>query len=799
VTVYSEADAMSMHTRASEQSFLIQSSDPTVMPYLSIDALIAVAKQSNCDCVHPGYGFLSENFDFASRCAAEGLHFIGPKADALVLFGDKVLARRHAISCDVPVVPGSEAPLSSGEEAKTLVRNSIGYPVMLKAAHGGGGRGMRVVEREEDIVDAFDACQREAMAAFGNDTVFVERLVRRARHVEVQILADAHGDIVHLFTRDCSVQLRNQKMVEVAPAPNLSPEMEKQMLADALKLAHGCGYINAGTVEFLVSPDTLEYFFIECNPRIQVEHTVTEQVTGVDLVEAQFEIGTGATLVSLGIEQSSLSTRGYAVQARIVAKGAGTIVAYKEPSGVGVRVDACCYANYTPPSDYDPLMAKVICWSTSPNFASAAARTARALEEFHIVGLPTNIPTLLAVLRHPEFPNARTSFLVDFPEVMNATQATPNGGLIQLYEQQMVLDTSKAATEIQEAPAGCAWICSPLQGRMTGLQIKEGDDVSVGSKIAILLSMKMEHEVASEFQGRVVSLQIVEGETVEQGQPILLLELSDAANASAAISAEKVDLTRIRPELQEVFDARASTEDAYRREHDPKFGRRLDARHTRGLRSARENVYDLVDEGTFNEYGRFVTAAQRLRRSEDNLMLETPADGLVTGIGCVNGEIFPPERSRTVVLAYDYTVRHYIHAELVGAAVDGLFWCFEARFVSPSFDILSHALHLSPLYLNTLVFVVCTKKSLVYYYSVLQVLAGTQGHFSHRKSDRMIGTFISHSITHCQLLFYFRLPWCCTRLVYPIIIASYYFCNSSRHGTCIYYIYIYIHIYIYIY
>lgn len=332
VGVYAPVDSLSLHTRFTSEKREIgavggSQSDP-VGAYLDVDALIQTAKASGCDCIHPGYGFLSESTPFAERCAAEGLTFIGPPAAALALFGDKIQARALAQSLDIPVVPGSADALSAPSEAVELAHD-LGYPVMLKVSLGGGGRGMRTVAADEEMDEAFERCRSEGTAAFGDGSVFVEKLIDRPRHIEVQILADSHGNVVHLHERDCSVQLRNQKVVEVAPAPALDDALREKILADAIKLVQAASYVNAGTVEFLVSPETGEHFFIECNPRIQVEHTVTEQVTGIDIVEAQFHIASGATLASLDLcDQQAVGTpRGYAIQARVVAQSAGTITA----------------------------------------------------------------------------------------------------------------------------------------------------------------------------------------------------------------------------------------------------------------------------------------------------------------------------------------------------------------------------------------------------------------------------------------------------------------------------------------
>ena len=413
VSVHSPADVRALHTRISTETRLIGAghADP-VQPYLDIPALIAAAVEAGCDCVHPGYGFLSESAAFAKACAAAGLTFIGPPPEALTLFGDKTRARALAAHAGVPIVPGSGAALASEADAIEAAR-TIGYPLMLKAVAGGGGRGMRRLHAQDELSDAFARCRGEAQAAFGDGALFLERLIERPRHIEVQVLADATGAVTHLWDRDCSVQLRNQKVVEIAPAAGLVAALRARMLKDALKLARAAGFCNVGTVEFLYSPEMAQYFFIECNPRIQVEHTVTEEVTGIDLVEVQFRIAAGETLADLGLSEPP-PARGFAVQARVVATGAGTMTGYREPAGPGVRVDSCGYLGYAPPAQFDPLFAKVIARSNSSRtLASALERCGRALAEFQVAGLPTNLGHLQAIVADPALAaaDARTTLL----------------------------------------------------------------------------------------------------------------------------------------------------------------------------------------------------------------------------------------------------------------------------------------------------------------------------------------------------------------------------------------------------
>ena len=421
VSIHPPADRLALHTTATTTSHELAangSNDP-VAAYLDVDAVLAAAAATGCDCVHPGYGFLAERADVARRCAEAGLTFIGPSPEALGLFGDKVQARGLAASLGIPVVPGSDSTVATPGAAREAA-DAIGYPVMLKAAAGGGGRGLRAVSGPDELAEAFARCQSEAEAAFGDGSVFVERLVNRPRHIEVQVLADDDGNVIHLHERDCSVQVRNQKVIEMAPAPNLDPAVREALVADAVRLAAGAGLRNAATVEFLVSPEEGRHYFIECNPRIQVEHTVTEVVTGIDLVETQFHLAGGASLASLGLgaQADVPPPRGFAVQARVVATGPGTITGYKEPSGPGVRVDAAGYAGYNPPPQFDPLLAKVIGWSGSVvTLASALDRTARAIDEFQLGGLPTNLGQLRTLLDHEAVRagDARTSLLSEEP------------------------------------------------------------------------------------------------------------------------------------------------------------------------------------------------------------------------------------------------------------------------------------------------------------------------------------------------------------------------------------------------
>lgn len=617
VGVYAPADALSLHTRFMTESREIdgqagKKGDP-VGSYLDAEALIRTAKASGCDGVHPGYGFLSENAAFAEQCASEGLTFIGPTPAALSLFGDKIRARALAQSLDIPVVPGSAQPLTSSDEAGELARD-LGYPVMLKASAGGGGRGMRTVERAEEMTEAFDRCCSEAEAAFGDGALFLEKLIVRPQHIEVQILADALGNVIHLHERDCSVQLRNQKVVEVAPAPVLDAGLRERILADAVKLARAAAYVNAGTVEFLVSPETGEHFFIECNARIQVEHTVTEQVTGIDIVEAQFHIASGASLASLGLgdQQSVGAPHGFAVQARVVARGAGTMTAYKEPSGPGVRVDGSGYLGYALQPQFDPLIAKVICTSnSSASFTSAVDRTLRALDEFHIAGLSTNLPQLRAILSHPDVRagDARTTLLAEEPEIMRSSSSSDNGTLALLKQQATAMGIPThmggaiSATSLQtlEVKAGQRAVECPMGGSVVALNVQEGDTVAAGDTLLVISAMKMESLILAPCSGVVTAMQPLNiDDIVTAGQVVALVRpTADDAEHPSSLQpqggqqtwAPLLAETRV---LQKLALARLAPGS-----DDPGVVRQ----RSRGKLTCRERIELLLDDGSFREVG----------------------------------------------------------------------------------------------------------------------------------------------------------------------------------------------------
>ncbi len=412
MAVFSQEDRLSLHRFKADEAYLIGEGKGPVQAYLEVDGIVALAAEKEVDAIHPGYGFLSENPALPRACERAGITFIGPDANLLELLGDKTAAKNLARKAGIPVIPGTDEAVSDSAEAMR-VASEIGYPLMVKAAFGGGGRGMRVVEKPEDLLQRIEEARQEAGAAFGNDAVFLERYIRRARHIEIQILADRHGHVLHLYERDCSVQRRNQKVVEVAPAVSLHPDIRAALADAAITLARNAGYCNAGTVEFLVDADTGSWYFIEVNPRIQVEHTVTEMITGIDIVRCQIQIAEGHSLHGPEINlpaQQNIPLHGFALQCRVTTEDAangfvpdyGKIHTYRSPAGFGIRLDgASAYGGAVITPFYDSLLVKVTAWGRE--FPHACQRMDRALREFRIRGVKTNIPFLENVVNHPQF------------------------------------------------------------------------------------------------------------------------------------------------------------------------------------------------------------------------------------------------------------------------------------------------------------------------------------------------------------------------------------------------------------
>jgi acetyl-CoA carboxylase carboxyltransferase component/acetyl/propionyl-CoA carboxylase alpha subunit len=646
--------------------------------YLDLAALLEAADVGEDDLVHPGWGFASEDPRFPRACAARRAVFVGPAAEVLEVFGDKVAARAAAERLGVPVTRGTGADIEEAEADSLLAGLGEGAAIAVKAVAGGGGRGMRVVDDAEALPAAMDACRAEARVAFADERLYAEEVVRRARHVEVQVVADAGGDVAVLGDRDCSIQRQRQKLVEIAPAPDLPPALRERLWSDARRLIAASELTGLATVEFLVDLDVLQrageptdgpaHRFLEVNPRLQVEHTVTEQLLGRDLVALQLRVAAGASLADLGVrdlpplEGSPVGAGVHAVQARVAAERldaggtvtptSGRVTALRLPGGQGVRVDTHLEPGTEVATRYDSLLLKLVVHGGEPGLGSALRRLGRALSELVVDGVETNTDLLRAVVDHTEVVAGRatTRFVEQhLHELLEAAGERASQRRPAPPAAATMTDgaTAGSTTTGPQPPEGRGLIRSPLTG--TVVQVAAvGEEVVAGQPLALVEAMKMEHVVAAETAGLVDRVLVEVGAEVTLDAPLLVLEPA-TGDAQAPTEEEPLDLDRVRPELEELRRRRHQLTDAARREA-------VERRHATGLRTARENLADLCDPGTFVEYGGFAVAAQRSRRSLEELQQRTQADGLIGGIARVNGELFDDDRAQTVVLSYDYMV-----------------------------------------------------------------------------------------------------------------------------------------------
>jgi len=654
VAVYSEDDEASLHVRSADIAVPLGAAG--VAAYLDIARVIACAKEAKCDAIHPGYGFLAENADFARACDKAGLAFVGPSANVLSIFGDKARARALAERFGVPVLAGTAGPVTLDEARAFFAAQK--RPIVIKAIAGGGGRGMRVVTTAAELESAYNRCRSEAGAAFGNDTVYAEVFMPNARHVEVQVAGDGKS-ASHLWERDCTLQRRHQKIVEYAPAPGLDPDIRKQLCDAAVWLADDVSLRGLATFEFLVDPAPRRhapaFAFIEANPRLQVEHTVTEEITGIDLVALQIDLIRGRTLRDIGLKQDDIpEPRGFAVQLRVnmekveasgaIKSSGGTLRRFAPPSGPGVRVDTYGYEGYTTNPGFDSLLAKVIVHG--PDFASAMARARRALSEFIIEGVETNIAFLHALIADERVLKGKTStqFVEDHTSELVAAAAKWQPRSTSTIERP----ATRPATSNFAVPEGTRAVAAPMQAKIVSIDVKVGDIVAAGAPVAVLEAMKMEHLVGAPVSGRIHSIAGAPGIVLAEGEPLLFVVPQEVAAADETVNAAQ-DPEHIRADLAESITRHAFSLD----ENRPDAVAR---RRKTNQRTARENLKQLCDPGSFIEYGAMAFAAQRRRRSLDDLIKNTPGDGIITGVGTVNAAEFGEHKARCAVMAYDYTV-----------------------------------------------------------------------------------------------------------------------------------------------
>ena len=691
VAVYSKDDAKSLHVHAADEA--VELDGLGVPAYLSIDGLIDAAQSSGCDAVHPGYGFLAESADFARACRDAGITFVGPTPHLLDLFGDKVRARQAAREAGVPVIEGSDEAVTLQQALEFYESLGEDAAIMLKAVAGGGGRGSRAVTDINDLESAWERCVSEAQMAFGSGALYVEQLIPRARHIEVQVIGDLHGGVGHLWERECSVQRRFQKIVEIAPAPHLDPATRESIVEAAVRIARDVGYSSLGTFEFLLDASEHSgdrFYFLEANARLQVEHTVTEQVTGVDLVQSQLRAAQGSSIADLGLDDPSwLRPRGFAIQSRVnletltpdgsVRPASGTLKAYEAPSGPGVRTDGFGYVGYQTSTAFDSLLAKVIAHSPTPNFEDAVTRSLRALSEFRIEGVASNIPFLTNVLEHEDLAEGRvhTRWVDEQMAELAATNGaqrirylsteapTADSGFagarvdsrdpLALFQHDQRVKQEQSLQVVEEdapdltGPEGSIGLPAPIQGTIVSIMVEEGQEVRNGQDLVAMEAMKMEHVVSADRDGIVKALACSVGDVIREGFPLVFI-LEAEVSVEAVAGGELIDPDFIRPDLQENYDRHAYTLDENRPVAVAK-------RRGRGYRMPRENIEQLVDEGSFQEYWPLIVARQHQRNTDEQLRENTPNDGLLAGTATINRDLFEDERdARAIVVHYDYTV-----------------------------------------------------------------------------------------------------------------------------------------------
>jgi acetyl-CoA/propionyl-CoA carboxylase, biotin carboxylase, biotin carboxyl carrier protein len=560
VAVYSEPDRDAPHARRADEAYLL-GPGPPAQSYLVVDKILEVAEQSGAEAIHPGYGFLAENAAFARACKEAGVTFVGPPAEAIEAMGSKTKARELMEKAGVPIVPGTTKPVKTVNAARKLIDEKIGYPIAVKAAGGGGGKGFRVAESEDQLEDAFEGAAREGEKFFSDSTVYLERYLRDPRHVEVQVLADSKGNVVHLFERDCSVQRRHQKLIEESPAPAVDPELRERIGEIGTEAARAVGYRSAGTIEGLLQDG--EYYFLEMNTRVQVEHCVTEMVTGIDIVREQLKIAAGE---ELSFSQEDVVLRGHAIECRINAEDAskkfapapGRVTSYREASGPFVRVDSGAEEGYEVLPLYDPMIAKLIVWDVDRE--ASTKRMLRALGEYEIGGVKTLIPFHLALLQTEQWRNGETCRdLVedkDWLKQLAFPKPEPAAGEeeeVETVEREYAVEVSGRRFDVKVIGAGlgpngavpaaarkppkrrergaaggggaaAGAIVSPLQGTVLKVAVEQGAEVDEGTLICVIEAMKMENEITAPTAGKVEELGVSEGGSITTGDTIAVIK-----------------------------------------------------------------------------------------------------------------------------------------------------------------------------------------------------------------------------------------------------------------------------------
>ncbi len=649
VTVHTRSEG-SQHSGHGDLHVELASDGPAA--YLDEQSLLDLAKRTGSDAVHPGYGFLSESSSFCRLLQGEGIGFIGSPPEVLDLFGDKPRAKALAMSLGVPIL--ETALIKERSSAKLVVSGLLAElgsseQIVLKASNGGGGRGIRIVSTVDQVEAVYDAVRAEVSVGFSGDGVFAERYLPKARHVEIQIAADAYGNVVALGSRDCSVQRRNQKLIEIAPAQGLAPAMEDQLVAESITLARSAQLEGLCTFEFLVpagEAGSLEHYFVEANPRLQVENGVTEEAYGVDLVQTQIRLAEGASLVELGFDPDMPPTPdGVAIEVRITAErvtidgrfiaAGGTVEDLTLATGAGIRIDSDLHKGMVLDGRFDPLLGKLIVHCRTGGIRAAVVRMRRALSQFSVVGVESNTSLLMALLSDQDLENG--NFYTSTLEKRLADQADG-------YRDLSSDDRSSALDgEIVE-------IRAEMAATVVSVAVLPGDFLPAGGEILVVESMKMHHGMHAPFSATIAEVRVRPGQVVKVGELLALLVRAESESGSeAGLDNADGELRSDRRDIAELMERRRSISDSSRFEA-------VSSRHERGRNTARENLDLLCDAESFVELGGLAIASQRQRRTVQDLISKTPADGLIGGIGRINSELFPAERSSAIVVSYDYTV-----------------------------------------------------------------------------------------------------------------------------------------------
>ena len=652
IAIYSPVDSLCQHVVLANESYQlnVNESNPAVGPYLDIDNIISICKQHNIDAIHPGYGFLSENAVLALQCELNNIQFIGPSSKLIEMLGHKINCKHIVQQCNIPTVPGSSSALHTYNDIVNCVQ-TLQFPILLKSTNGGGGKGIRFVYNMSELEESYNTCVNESIQSFGSTSIFVEQLIQQPKHIEVQILADQYNNIISLGERDCSAQVNNQKIIEISNAPNLSVQLKQQLIADSIKICQHIKYINACTVEYLVDTINKKYYFLEINPRIQVEHCVTEQTTGVDIVQTQIHIANGLSLKQLNLSSIDLtaSHRLYSIQARVNITAPGKLQVYNVPTHKDIRIDDYAYNNYTVLPFFDSLLCKVIATGTS--YQQAYSRLYHALCAMKILGVQTNINTLLNVIDTNEF-HSNTIYCTYIQQHQSQLDQ-PNKRLQHLQSAFKLSATqSQSAQKKNEPVIPGTHIRSTLSALVNEVNVNVNDTVYVGDVIAVVSAMKMQTTVKSHVTGCIKHIYVKPNQLVEQDD--ILVTIDCAGIDQSTVSANK-RINRLTTHVTQQHDGWSShmNQIKYRQQlihsGDPNG---MTRQQQAGKLHVRQRIDLLLDQDSFRELGSIAAGSTKYNKADPTKLDSLIAANVVIGFGTIN-----QGSKKVVVNGDDFTIR----------------------------------------------------------------------------------------------------------------------------------------------